>query len=167
MKKALYIPALIAAFAAQASASAASDNPWRVGMETESGEVVSIVSGTSDTNGIYFNCNGGSLQVGLGVVPGDIEEMLATRSTRRRSHSVNTTIGSAEPVFSDWTYYPSLKVAVGKDTIIAKKFYNAAVKGEQVTWKMPWKDEVVLSFPPINEAFTSFANDCPVTNPKT
>ncbi|WP_300391966.1 hypothetical protein [Henriciella sp.] len=165
MSRLIAVTAAIAAFALPATAIAADTNEWQSAKTLENDDVVLIASGTEQEHGVFFNCADGNLTAGLTTVPGDILEMMAQETSRSKSHDIAMTIGDSEPFKAGWTYFPSLKVAIAHKELTAKKLYNAAIKGETVTWKMPARPEISVTMPEANEAFKAFANDCPVTNP--
>ncbi|MEQ8559585.1 MAG: hypothetical protein RIB03_14815 [Henriciella sp.] len=159
------IAAAIAAFALPATAIAAETNEWHSAKTLENGDVVLIASSSEQEHGVFFNCADENLTAGLTTVPGDILEMIAQDTSRSKSRRITMTIGADEAFKADWTYFPSIKVAVTDKELTAKKLYNAAIKGETVTWKMSARPEISVTMPKANEAFKAFANDCPVTDP--
>lgn len=155
----------ITAIAFPASATAASADAWRAASTNAEGETVMIASGSESEHGSFFSCANETLGVGVATEPGDIVEMLSRETSRSNDREISARVGDGEEFISRWTYLPSLKVAVAADELTAKKLYNAAVKGETVSWKMPGRDALEIQFPEMNDAFKAFANDCVVTNP--
>lgn len=148
-----------------AHANASDGDTWRVAKTSDDGQVITVVSGTETQAGTYFSCAGGELKFGIGLNGGDLAETLASETTRASRREADTVIGDGESFESDWTYLPSLGLAIARDELTAKKFYNAAVRKDSVLWKLDRKPEMELSFPALNDAFKGFANDCSVTNP--
>ena len=165
MKKFLVATVVTSSVGSLAYASASDANAWRVASSSDEGTVLTIVSGTDTQAGTFFSCTNGTLKFGVGLDGGDLAETLARDTKRQNRRGAETTIGDGEAFDSDWTYLPSIKVAVARDELTAKKFYNAAVRKDAVNWKLDRKSEMELSFPELNDAFKSFANDCAVTNP--
>lgn len=153
----------VGAFAGHANAAEA--NQWQVMTSKDDGTVITITTGTDDENGAYMSCASDRLVVGVGVVPGSVKTLIESSSSERtRSQGAVTTFGD-DATDTDWIYFPGRKVALVRDFLTARKFYNAAVLGEALTWKTAFKDEVQVQFPEVNDAFKAFANDCAVTNP--
>ena len=151
--------------AAAGPANATEANQWQVMTSKEDGTVITITTGTDNENGAYISCASDRLVVGVGVVPGSVKSLIeASSSERTRSQGAVTTFGD-DSTDVDWIYFPGRKVALVRDFLTARKFYNAAVLGETLTWKTAFKDEVRVEFPETNDVFKSFANDCAVTNP--
>ena len=163
------ISASIAALAALAIsvpvANAADSSDWRISSSDENGDVISIASGDETTHGALFSCANDRLVVAVGVEAGDVKEMIATPTRRTRDRDVETSIGDQDSFRSRWTYLPANKVAVAEDAVTARKFYNAAIRGDDVIMNISGKGEVSVRLPSINDAFSSFAKDCSVTNP--
>ena len=147
------------------AASAADSPSWRVASSNDDGEVISISSGDDATNGALFSCVDNRLIVAVGVEAGDVHEMMSTLTRRSRDYIFKTSIGDGESFRSNWTYLPSNKVAVADKSTTARQFYNAAIRGDEIVITMSGKGDIAVTLPSVNDAFTSFANDCSVTNP--
>ncbi|WP_147372800.1 hypothetical protein [Henriciella mobilis] len=165
MKKFIVATVVAGSMGSLAFASASDMDTWRVASTSDEGTVLTVVSGTDTKAGTFFSCTNGTLKFGVGLEGGDLAETLATDTHRQSRRQAETTIGDGETFESDWTYLPSMKVAIARNEVTAKKFYNAAVRKDTVSWKLDRKSEIELSFPELNDAFKSFANDCSVTNP--
>ena len=148
-----------------AAANETQGNEWRTATTSDDGDVVMIVSGSENERGTFFSCAGDKLSVGVATEAGNIVEMLSKQTSRSNDREISLSIGDGEPHQSRWTYLPSIKIAVANDELTAKKLYNSAIKGDAVSWKMPGRQAMDVSFPSLNETFTSFANDCSVTKP--
>lgn len=157
----------IAAFLASSivsTAHAGSEGAWKIASSTEDQVVRSIAYGNGDSNGVLLSCVEGQLHAVVGMEAGDIIEMIGQQTSRQRTNDLVLTIGDDE-YRSAWTYLPSIKVALSREPVAAKKIYNAAVRGETVSFELAAKDPVTVEFPAMNDAFKRFANDCTVTNP--
>lgn len=165
MSRAITTAIAAAAIVFPAGATAANADAWRAASTTAEGETIMIASGSDASHGSFFSCANDTLGVGVGTAPGDIVEMLSRETSRSNDREVSAKVGDGEEFIARWTYLPSLKVAVAADELTAKKLYNAAVKGESVTWKMPGREALEVQFPEMNDTFKAFANDCVVTNP--
>ncbi len=159
---------LAAAFSlAPASIALASDaDIWTSANTYEDGGVQSITSGSAAARGAYFACIDDQLRVAVGVEPGNVGTMLERTSSRTRTYEIKTTIGDGETFESKWAYKPSLKVAIAQDSVTPRKLYNAAVRGDTISMKLPGKSQFDITLPAVNADFTSFANNCGVTNPR-
>ena len=142
----------------------ASDHAWQVRSQTDDGKVISIIAESETDTGLMLSCKNDRLVAGVSLVTGLVSDRLDTFTKRAKRKKATTQIGDRDARRDVWTYLPATKVAVSRQGSTGRRFFNAAVRGDTVSWKMDGKDATTFTFPAQNEAFKSFAKSCSVTN---
>ncbi len=142
----------------------AANYSWEVRAKTDDGKVMSIIAESETQTGIMLSCTTDKLVAGVSLIPGLVSDRLDQTTKRSKRKKATMTIGDKEPNRDVWTYLPTTKVAVSRRGTTGRKFFNAAVRGDTVNWKLDGRGETTFTFPEQNDAFKSFARSCPVTN---
>ena len=157
------ITAALASLAIAIPAQAA-DYSWQVRTQNADGEATSIIVESENETGVLLSCNPDKLVVGVSTIPGPMADRLDTTTKRVKRKDATTKIGDAEPREEAWNYLPRIQIALSSKGVTGKRFFNAAVRGDTISWKIDGKDTATFTLPAQNAAFKSFAKNCSVTN---
>ena len=152
-------------WANEASAEGPATDGWTIIQSNEAGETTAIAAHFADAPGLFATCQKNSLVMGISTEAVDMATTLKETTKRSRVYNASLKINGSDETSKPWTYLPSLKIAYPGDAVTSKRLYNAAVRGDVATVKLTGKPEIDYAYPPVNDAFKAFANDCSVTNP--
>ena len=111
---------------------------------------------------VSFYCLKNVFGANIAVEPVDfaiiIDEWATTR--RQRATKPTLTINGEKQKSEMWTYVPPLKLLIPRKKYVARKLYNASIRGSDVQLKMSGKKAITLILPKPNLAFADFGADC-------
>jgi len=116
--------------------------------------------------GIMFTCSdliGFTVKVAL--EPRNFSDDPIYEVRRRRQRNAELVI-DGEQMFVDFGYMPQQTAAISFDKSIAAKFYNAAILGQTIKFKIAGKPEVDVYLPAADETFSLFRQNCRPINPE-
>ena len=125
------------------------------------GEVI-YTNATEQSGNVAFVCLRNTLTANVALGPTNygevIEEWIHTR--RARTWKPSLTINGEEIKSSMWTYVPKLKLVVPRKKVVAKKLYNAAIRGDEVVFDTDHMKPLTLILPKPNATFADFGAAC-------
>lgn len=83
---------------------------------------------------------------------------------RARARFSNLAVEGREPARVRWVHVKEVRALQSGAQKTAKMIYNAAIEGRSFEVKEPFKQDVRISMPPVDDAFRRFAKRCVVTN---
>lgn len=63
-----------------------------------------------------------------------------------------------------WVHVKEVRAMQSRSQKVSKMIYNAAIEGRTFTVKEPFRKDITISMPPVDEKFREFARLCVVTN---
>jgi len=121
-----------------------------------------LYTATSDNSALAFVCSDGKLTSAIAVDSNDGANILKNMLQSKRNKTVRVTlsVNGQEVNTSNWIYSSSRKIFIPRKRIVTVKIYNAAVKGDTVSFKRQRKDAVDLTLPETNANFVNFGGAC-------
>jgi hypothetical protein len=95
----------------------------------------------------------------------DTEKDAYKRRMSIRRMSASLTLGEVKKTYR-FQWNVDTDTIVPFDRSVARKVFNAAIRGEQIKLKISGKVRIDTTLPTLNEAFRTFAKNCPATQPK-
>lgn len=83
---------------------------------------------------------------------------------RARARFSNLAVEGREPARVRWVHVKEVRAMQSGSQKTAKMIYNAAIEGRTFEVKEPFKQDVRISMPPMDDEFRTFAKRCVVTN---
>jgi hypothetical protein len=149
-----------------AAPPAMADSGWRmvevvVSNAAESESFYRALPEASDQQSVILSCPNGEYRAIFSVEPFDFATLDSVGVRRQqRSHKVSFRVNGEETERSNWDYFSSLKLATPRNDKIARQTFNAVVRQDAISYKMPGKDEVAVTLPPADGEFAEFARRC-------
>jgi hypothetical protein len=83
---------------------------------------------------------------------------------RAKERFARLAVEGREPQKIRWVHLKEVRAMQSRTQKAAKMIYNAAVEGRSFVVKEPFKKNVAITMPPMDDAFREFARTCVVTN---
>lgn len=114
---------------------------------------------------IRFGCSERyGLTANITFLPLSQGDVAKNERIRIRYMSTNMTIEGRKTEYVPWTVVKETRTVQTRSGKHAAMIYNAVVQGLPITIKEPYKKNITLTPAAIDEAFTWFAQNCPVTS---
>lgn len=128
-----------------------------------------IHAATSETSSVALFCTNGELKSAISIGSKNSENVIQNvmGTKRRKTVNVDMFVNGEKVNTSRWIYSPKPKVFVPKSSLIAVKLYNAAVKGDPVSFKQRGRDRIDLEIPAPNSNFAKFGSNCGIGSKKS
>ena len=127
---------------------------------------VKVWTRDKDAPEIRFGCSERyGLTANINFLPASQADGSKNRNLKLRQKTTNLTIDGREPERVPWTVIKETRTVQTRSSKHAAMIYNAVVQGLPITVKEPYKKTVTLTPPPVDQAFTWFAENCYVTAP--
>nr|WP_156780855.1 hypothetical protein [Hyphomonas sp. Mor2] len=126
---------------------------------------VNLRTTNPDLPEVRFSCSEEfGLRVTLLLQP--LSEGILDSGTRYRARArfSNLAVEGREPARVRWVHVKEVRALQSGSQKTAKMIYNAAIEGRSFSVKEPFKKDVQISMPPVDENFRTFAKRCVVTN---
>lgn len=128
-----------------------------------SGEAI-FTSEIDRPGNVAFSCFRGKLSANIGFEPTDFKTLFTdmTRSRRQRAKKIMLYIDGEALRSTQWSYILDMNIYMPQKTLIAKKLYNAAILGKEVTAGPTYKKQTPLILPKPTAVFADFGAECGV-----
>jgi hypothetical protein len=155
------IPTLLLGAALTATAHAADSEPsnsaWSL-LENSNGKA--IYSTEDGKPALVLGCNDAGKISATFSLDGNVVDKLQSRSLRSRRVSGTLTVEGKEPATLYWAYLPTRNMASPMENKFARRLYNAAVTGSNVTLDLGRRGTYEFTPPKLNSDFETFASGC-------
>lgn len=173
-RHALFCSALIlASLSAEAFSEEASWDLERVtqsmdvkGSANEDYSYESLIARTTDASKpeLRFGCSERyGLTATITFLPANDADPRKNSRIKLRQKTTNMTIEGRETERVPWTVVKETRTVQARSSKHAAMIYNAVIQGLSITIKEPYKDDVTIAPPAIDENFTWFAQNCTIT----
>ena len=95
----------------------------------------------------------------------DTQKDAYKRRMNIRRLSASLTLGNTKKAYR-FRWNVDTDTIVPFDRSVARKVFNAAIRGEAIKLRVSGNSRINMVFPPLNDAFRTFARNCPATQPK-
>lgn len=114
---------------------------------------------------IRFGCSERyGLTANINFLPASQADASKSQNLKLRQKTTTLTVDGREPERVPWTVIKETRTVQTRSSKHAAMIYNAVVQGLPFTIKEPYKKAVTLIPPPVDPAFTWFAENCYVTS---
>ena len=132
------------------------------GKQDYSYQSVYVLAGPEQLPQTMLNCSERTgLTAAVFLEPKTIDDIFDSRRVTLKGRNVTMSVDGMEPRKDAWVYKRSAKALNSAKLWQAQRIYNAIVRGVPVDMQISRIGDVTLTFPPVNDDFRWFVENCP------